>query len=250
MAMEELRATLDGAGIQADELSILVEAADGPILTLRVAGAAAIKVWRQLRSMVDETGHWPVILGPEDDNDGYERLLEPFEDAAELFGATANRIGAVDVVTWFAEARQKNASRELHGPWPDRITPTHEVSTIRDWRTKAPHPTLHIALPPVRHSWLVAGAFRYGGWNDCPFPWEHVAVHHHWFDRYGAEVLGLNYEMIELEVTRPPRDRETALRAAEEYFDYCQDIVLVGNLTIEVQAMLLMESSIWRFWWD
>ena len=250
MAVDELRATLGRHGIPAEELSVLMETVDGPIVTLPVAGRAAITLWRRLRGLVDETGRWPVILGPEDDNDGYERLLEPFDHAEEIFGATPSRIGTIDVGTWFAEARTKNASRELHGAWPERITPTHEVETARDWRTKALHPTLHIALPPVRHGWLVAGAFRYGGWNDCPWPWEHVAVHRYWFDRYGAEVLGLNYEMIELEVTRPPRGREAALRAAEEYFDYCQDIVLLGKLTIEVQAAILMESSIWRFWWD
>lgn len=250
MAVDELRTTLSRNGIPAEELSVLVETVDGPVVMLPVAGPAAITLWRRLRGLVDETGRWPVILGPEDDNDGYERLLEPFDHAEELFGATPSRIGTVDVGIWFAEARKRNASRELHGAWPERISPTNEVSMARDWRTKALHPTLHIALPPVRHGWLVAAAFRYGGWNDCPWPWEHVAVHRYWFDRYGAEILSLNYEMIELEVTRPPRDREVALRAAEEYFDYCQDIVLLHNLTIEVQAAILMESTIWRFWWD
>jgi len=91
MAVDELRTTLSRHGIQAEELSVLVETVDGPIVMLPVAGTAAITLWRRLRGLVDETGRWSVILGPEDDNDGYERLLEPFDHAEELFGATPSR---------------------------------------------------------------------------------------------------------------------------------------------------------------
>src|SRR3712207_9258188 len=63
-------------------------------------------------------------------------------------------------------------------------------------------------------------------------PEEHCTVLRYWEDRYGAEIVGLSHDTFELQVARPPEDREAALELAEEQYAYCPDIVDQGVDTI------------------
>ncbi|MDQ3930735.1 MAG: DUF4253 domain-containing protein, partial [Chloroflexota bacterium] len=119
-----------------------------------------------------------------------------------------------------------------------------------DFTGLRPLPTVHIALVPTVANWEVPAYLKFGGWNDCPPPEQHVAVLKRWHELYGAQVVGLTHEVLELGVTRPPKDRTAALIVALEQYAYCYDIVDQGTESIAALAATLLDASVWYFWWD
>jgi len=91
---------------------------------------------------------------------------------------------------------------------------------------------------------------RFGGWNECPSPEVHVALMRLWQERFGAEVVGITRDVVEMRVERPPTNKVDALRLAKQQYLYCQDIVDQGTQTLESLAAVLLGGTSWFFWWD
>jgi hypothetical protein len=73
----------------------------------------------------------------------------------------------------------------------------------------------------------------------------------HWQEHYGAEIMFMGSDAVAMYVSRPPQDRESALRLAREQFAYCSDTIGVARIeTLEDLAAKLLSSSLWGFWWD
>jgi plasmid stabilization system protein ParE len=111
-------------------------------------------------------------------------------------------------------------------------------------------PSVFIGLMRLDAPWEASAWLRWGGWNACPFPWEHCAVHRYWQEQYGAEVVSITHAIVQCVVPRPPSDRRSALALAEQQYYYCADIVQQGVGTIEALAALLLNGRCWYFWWD
>ena len=71
-----------------------------------------------------------------------------------------------------------------------------------------------------------------------------------WWDRFGAELVALWDGIAEFRVTRPPRDRDSALALAHEHFIYCPDRIHQSDLTLEGLAAILLDAPVRHFWWD
>jgi hypothetical protein len=84
---------------------------------------------------------------------------------------------------------------------------------------------------------------------DCT-PEVHVATLRRWDRLYGAEVVGMLPDLMELQVARPPRSRTAALALAREHLAYCPDVVVQGTMTLEALAASLVNAPVWHFWWD
>src|SRR5688572_4788619 len=65
--MEQLAAALGRHGVDTGSLRPLWPAAGGGLYRLTTTGQGALRLWRKLRELVDETGHWPVHIGGEVD---------------------------------------------------------------------------------------------------------------------------------------------------------------------------------------
>jgi hypothetical protein len=109
---------------------------------------------------------------------------------------------------------------------------------------------VHIALIPTDDWTTIPAHLQWGGWNACPHPEFHVAALRSWRDRFGAELVGLSRDTLELRVSRRPQTREAALELAREQYAYCNDIVDQGVGTLSVLAADLMADPWWFFWWD
>ena len=48
----------------------------------------------------------------------------------------------------------------------------------------------------------------------------------------------------------PVKDKSAALGLALEQFAFCGDIIYQGTDTVGRLAGILMQSSVWYFWWD
>src|SRR4051812_14998984 len=102
------------------------------------------------------------------------------------------------------------------GDWPEWEGGPDDFSIPYDVLTKKPLPRVHVGLVPTVNGCEVPAFLKFGGWNDCPHPHHHVAIMSYWQERYGAEVVGITHDIVEMLVARPPRSRAKALELAGE----------------------------------
>jgi hypothetical protein len=227
------------------------------------AGSEALEGWRQLRALVNESGYWPLILG---DDEEVSRILgvadsEYGQPVQEILDQAASQTGD----QWLKEREESNlnsikegygenwqeALDELHGEWPDRPSPVTEFTIpFEGMRADRPKQEVTIGLFPTTTPWEIPAHLNFGGWNECPNPDAHVLMMKRWFEQYGAELVGMNGDTVEMYASRPPSTREDALKLAREQYLYCEDIVIQGTQTIESLAAGLLDNHIWFFWWD
>jgi hypothetical protein len=136
------------------------------------------------------------------------------------------------------------------GKWPSRVEPAPGLSVARDLLTGVPHAKVHIALIPTDDWTAIPAHLSWGGWNSCPEPEYHVAALRSWRERFGAELVGLSHDTMNLTVASRPATREAALALAREHYDYCSDIVDQGTGTLSKLAASLATHDWWYFWWD
>jgi hypothetical protein len=239
--MQRIRAELAAAGIAIIDEGELGEP-DRAVPYLLVPGSAALDAWRALRARAAALGGWPVLLG----HPGELELIE------EGLGAGATPV-----------AETLRAAGELGGSWtvdeeagagdetiPGDAEPHHGFSIPYDASTGAPHRAVALAWIAGARPWEVPAHLAWGGWNACPAAEEHVATLRRWHDRWGAELVGLTGDVMEVAVTRPPADDDAALQLAREHYAYCAEIVDQGVGTVGALAGSLRGATSWSFWWD
>jgi len=155
-----------------------------------------------------------------------------------------------------AEMRQRvadarNAPREpAIGDWPTGVAPEGPGLTLANDLRGKPLDKVHILLIPTTESAAVPAFLRWGGWNACPAPEYHVAALRSWHERYGAELVAIGGDVLNLRVTRRPQSRDEALALAREMYLYDEDIVSQGTETFAALGAMLMANDWWFFWWD
>lgn len=225
-----------------------------------VEGAKALARWEELRAAGQG---YPVIVG---DAEALSIFGEPigFEERE----APAAIIARAAKLQWpQAIADERRREREAYaaeyasgaieedfeaeeGDWPAEIAPDPDLTTNIEILTGKPYAKCYIVILPARHGWEVPAYANWGGWNANPAPDLHVAALKSWHDRYGAELVGMSGDVLNLRVARKPASREEALALAREQYAYCADIVDQGVGTIAALAASLMKSRWWFFWWD
>jgi hypothetical protein len=66
-----------------------------------------------------------------------------------------------------------------------------------------------------------------------------------WRERYGAELIGMSFDTINLLVATRPKTREEALAFARDQYIYCTDIIAQGSQTYSALAAELMANDWW-----
>lgn len=215
-----------------------------------VPARAAIESWQRLRTLVDETGCWPVVIGGPDDERAHAAALRDSLDATD---ALVRDGLALDVDEWLADeaAIDPDLLRELDdgAPFGSARVMTHRILEAPAWRLRrAGNGTLLWVESP--HAWDVPAILRFGGWNSCPPTTVHVAMLRRWHERFGAELVGLSRDRLEVSVARLPRTRSEALALAREHFLYCEELVLAEHGSLRSLAAALLVSRVWSFRWD
>ncbi len=256
--LEGVRWVRSGAGVHAQ---------------LELPGNKAVAEWTRLRERLRTEGLYPVLLGDERSAALHaERLASVGGDAARQADALGNE-ALVDGAAW-ARARLEESVRDMRefgeeegaaayervlalletpqrAEWPEERTgPLTDFTITRSLGTARPLPRVTLAVVRADAPWQVPLALDFGGWNACPAPEEHARLMRAWEARFGAEVVGVANDFIELRVARPPTDRAAALRLAVEHYAYCNDVVEQGTGSIEALAATLLNGSVWFFWWD
>jgi hypothetical protein len=215
-----------------------------------VPGQQAIDHWKKLSNASNDTGYSPIILGPPHAVPEINDRMGIADDHAP--DAILEASLKVDPEKWFA--KQRELDPELYGmeesSWPDDVPPNDSITSIADILTQKIHPSITLALVPTPASWEAPAYLRFGGWNECPQPFEQVAIWRRWNYLYGAEICAITSDVVEAFVAKPPADRDAALKLACEQFNYCTDIVLQGTQSLEALAAGLLNGKTWYFWWD
>lgn len=195
--------------------------------------------------------HTPVLLGDADD---LARLLENYatdhSDPATLISAAL----ALNPEQWLAERAASDPEAYAMQPgdsdWPADCPPLQALVGHQDVMTGHPLPEVSIALLPQENAWQAPCLLKFGGWNNCPSPEEHAALFRYWQQHYGAQLVTLAGDTLEMTVTRPPTTRAAALALAQQHYVYCPDTVEQGCETLEALAASLLNAPVWFFWWD
>jgi len=217
-----------------------------PFEVVRVPGTRALE---ELNALAAQGRGYPVLVGTQEDLD---LLLENYEfgkDSTEDLLLAADRLDALE---WLGERAGTDPEyyEEIHGAWPEESEPSNQFTGHADIRTGKPYEEVCIVLVPAEHSWQAPCLLKYGGWNECPFAPEHAALFKFWEEQYGAKVVTISGDTIEMSVERPPTTKEAALALARQQYIYCADIVQQGTDTIEALAATLLDGHVWFFWWD
>jgi hypothetical protein len=247
--MDHVRNYLADLGIPAADLRLFTREPQ-PTYLFEVPGNAAIEVWDALLKTADDNGLSPVILG---ETGEARRMADNLEIC---HGVTPDdiieRSLELDVPVWLDRRREESDTAEPDGEddWPDDVEPHGQLTGMIDDQTGDPYPAVTVALVPTPASWESAAYLRFGNWNQCPSPDEHVAVWRRWNQLYGAEIICMTNDVIEARIARPPADREAAMTLALEQYAYCTDIVDQGVGSVLSLAAVLLDGPTWFFWWD
>ena len=135
------------------------------------------------------------------------------------------------------------------GDWPEEVHAQMRPSAQLHY-SGAPHDDVYLVTMEGVENAAIPALLSFGGWNANPPPEYHVAALRSWHERYGARLISLTGDVLELRVERRPQTREEALELAREQYAYCADIVDQGVGDLAGLAATLMVSDVWYFWWD
>lgn len=259
MQQRDLAVTFSEQGVDVSSLRPLFPYHDHVVYVLTAPRAQALDRWAALRALVPVTRYWPLI--------GWDRSLgPPWETVAPE--TIIDHALKLDVPHWFQEegiASALDPVREAtyrRTPFPPLAFHVHEQ---RAFPFTLPPSVAPITLIPVDVPWQVPAYLQLGGmdtWGhtvggidgiegtDGMEPHVHVAILKYWYERWGAEVVAATAGDLELRVLRPPRTQAAALELAKEQYRYCRDLVDQHTGSVAVLAKLLLDSSVWSFWWD
>jgi hypothetical protein len=234
-----------------------------PFPLVTVPGDQALATWQRLRA---EGKGWPVVLGGDEDLMLVtEGLLEIDTRAPEdiLAAARTLRFPASLIEQraedrrrareWLRENGHDDGEDEEHQPevgdWPDAVEPLG-LTVATDVLTGAPLDAVHLCILPCATGSEAMAFLRWGGWNKNPPAEHHVAALRSWEERFGAELVGLSHDTMNLHVAVRPATRDAALSLAREHYLYCNDVVDQGTETLAALGGALMDGDWWYFWWD
>lgn len=240
--------------------------ANFPFEIVETKGESAFATWQELKAAGRGA---PVVVGTDVGN-----VLEPFHpqwprrSVAECLSAASAINFPEDLFSMRLDQRAAAlaAPHEYHpaypayrledeheaplGEWPTEESRSTGLSIAHDLMTGEPFPKVYIVLVPTNDSTTIPAHLHWGSWNECPTPEYHVAALRHWRDTYGAELVGLGRDTIDLKVARKPATRDEAIQLARVQYAYCNDIVDQGTGSYSVLAAELMAHDWWFFWWD
>jgi Domain of unknown function (DUF4253) len=271
LSVEDLKLKLVEGDILIDRYSFeeLWEVDGNKVYGLTITASDAITTWEKLYKLVTDTGYYPVILG--DRAEAIQTHSDEIEQRSShiIVKKLLEEAEDIDSNKWFvSEAREMREDSEddedcwIEGEeFPDDRNEIdrdilEEIDYWHETFEKEPEYTIPssdqtlISLLPTTTSWETFAFLQFGGWNDCPTSEENIAIAKRWYELYGAEVVGISNDTVEMRVGKPPLDADAAFRLAQEQYIYCKDIVNQGVGSLTKLAVNLYANNIWFFWWD
>lgn len=214
------------------------------------AGSTALR----LQYVFPQTGLWPVVLQSLESNPDDGR---PWRDG-EFDPAEVTPPGRIDirrtVARWWQDnldesARDFGVSRVLGTSPPPLGTPNQITAYPVDGVVGGLPgrvglvPVTRPADVPAHIGWLGATNYFDAGYV--------TAMLRSWEDRYGAVLVRIGFDYLEVAVRRPPYTEAAARPVVAEQFAFCPDQILQGDEdTVEEYVDSVVGQHEWYCWWD
>lgn len=249
----ETLASIASAGLPTHQFRVLGKRSWGHVCGFEIKPSEAESQWRRYRGASETTGFYPVIVGDLD------QILHEDIGGNTPPGETLAKASGLDARALLQARADEVLTEDEEGGLPR--TPDFDDVSAEDvndpdvfavLNTEIIRPsTLHLIVVPTRRPWEVLAYLDYGGWNEYPYPHEHVAIMKRWHDLYGAEPVIVTGDVIEMLVERPPSDDAVCRELALEQFAYTAgDLVYQGYSTFGNLRRALRARKHWFFWWD
>jgi hypothetical protein len=138
--------------------------------------------------------------------------------------------------------------RASPGTWPDRVEAQTALPALIDLKTGQPRTDIRIAIIPTHENAAIPAHLNFGGWNACPYPHVLVAALRKWNKDWGAELVAMTSDTMEVRFPRKPATRAAALDLYLEMVALHSDTLMDGDpAQFAAEAMV---SEYWQFWWD
>jgi hypothetical protein len=260
----QLKDILQSYGVDVFSFAIVLRRNDEVIFGLTVPEEQAVEWWTRLRALAEQIGFWPVLGWDSrwvDESPEYRTYLQSGSTAKIL--AESERVDPVarmraleeeeleslrEDAREYGEDEMSDIYQDVQGEWPEDAEPITTFSIPESTASRGLEPRVPVALVPTSSSWHVPALLRFEAGLAAPAM--HAAMAKHWHELYGAEIVGMLPDLVEMRVARPPTARDAALALAKEQYLYCQDVVVQGTQTIQALAAGLLNGTAWFFWWD
>ncbi len=209
-------------------------------------------LWLRLAGRFDRTGLWPLasrglsgnLSRPWSDPDDLRHLTDPVD------------VGAVDAKSFLA----KEVSSDNSDPEAAAVDVPVAPITLEQ-RTQPPQRALPVTADHLERGSLLmlvpttrpADALNALGWthgvNYDISEAELSAVLRSWEDRFGAVLTTVDFDAIDVEVTRPP-GADLSVPVGYEHYGFCPDNIDQGAGTLSAYARQISGARTWKFWWD
>jgi hypothetical protein len=211
--------------------------------------------WRRLRAEHPRSGLWPVMLDESAQPWSIGQVIP--DDPIQIDHFTAEGFMAEVWEEWVAQM-PPDALAELEpygaicpGPAPPGRLVADPDAVAGWYADELAAKGMPLGLVAAERG---ADALAVMGWqgalhhNEWMVPL--AAVVRSWEDRFGARVVGVGFNTLEISVAAPPADFDHALHVAAEHWTFCPDNVLQGPGDLQGYAGQLIGSHAWSFWWD
>ncbi|GAA3156314.1 DUF4253 domain-containing protein [Planomonospora alba] len=217
--------------------------------------AVPAELWTRLRAEHPHSGLWPVLL---------EDTVQPWT-AGQIAPDAPEEIDNYNTAAFMAE---------VWSDWLEKASPD-QVEILDPFGVRCPGPAAPgtpMADPDMVADWyagLVAerrtplGLVAVGRGADAlvAMGWQGALNHNEWMvplaavvrsweDRFGARVVGMGFNTLDLSVAAPPVTFEHALHVAAEHWTFCPDSIVQGAGTLLEYAEQIKGRNAWSFWWD
>ena len=229
-----------------------------PYERIAVPGSGAMGEWKRLR---DAGKGWPVIVGDEDQlariaeqfswNDPAvnPRPAAPDQSVAQILEAARSVRLPEDLRRWQGMEAADAYTPPMGSLTEPPASPREGPDVIRQLDGGF-LPEVFLVVLPTDKSFEVPAYLKWGGWNSCPPPELQVAMLRSWHERFGAELVGIRSDAMDLLVSRLPETFGEAMTLALEEYVYCNDSIDQGTGTVTGRAAELMADPWWDLWWD
>jgi Domain of unknown function (DUF4253) len=216
--------------------------------------------WRRLMAAHPDTGLWPLLLrGLYSDPDRPWRSGE--QEPVALPGTDAASVDRVLARLWDSASGGTpgdfdwgDSAPFQTGPWPGLAAspalagdPDGEAGVLALELGGAGDRMIGL-VPAGSGSAALAACGWLGAINHASVA-DIAVVVGSWEERFGARLVAVGFDTVELSVAAPPATPAAALQLAAEHYAFCPDNV-GGATQLDEYAGALVGCRHWGFWWD
>lgn len=138
--------------------------------TIELAGIEAVERLNEYRSLYQESGEYPFLIG---DEEQHVRLNEQVGYDDRTPAEVVEAFQSLKLDRWLADRKSEAQEygfeeTDLVGNWPGEIMEKGEIGLHRDILTGAIKGKVFLGLASVGEPWQLPSVLKYGDWNACP----------------------------------------------------------------------------------